>query len=164
MTITAEDLQAMENIVLSPEQKHLQKTLDMFLFSCYTGLRFSDVSALSKDKIQIIDGKEWLVFTMIKTAEPIRIPMYLLFDNKPIEILNRYIKPDRKYIFDDLTNQYVNRCLKELAAIAGVTKTVTFHVARHTQATFLLYKGVSITTVQKLFGHQKLQTTQIYSK
>lgn len=162
--LSPEELQALENIVLPPEQKHLQKTLDMFLFSCYTGLRFSDISALSKDKIQIIDGKQWIITTMIKTTEPIRIPLYLLFNGKPIEILSTYTQPDRKYIFDDLTNQYVNRSLKELAKIAGITKTVTFHTARHTQATFLLYKGVNITTVQKLLGHKKLQTTQIYSK
>ena len=40
----------------------------------------------------------------------------------------------------------------------------TKHIARHTQATILLYKGVSITSVQKLLGHKKVQTTQIYSK
>jgi integrase len=103
----------------------------MFLFACYTGLRFSDISALSKDKLRTIDGNLWIDTTMIKTTEPIRIPLYLLFDGKPIEILNRNTQPDRNYIFDDLTNQYVNRCLKELAALAGITKTVTFHVARH---------------------------------
>ena len=162
--LTPEELTAFENIILPPEQKHLQKVLDMFLFSCYTGLRFSDISALSKDKLRTIDGNLWIDTTMIKTTEPIRIPLYLLFDGKPIEILNRHTQPDRNYIFDDLTNQYVNRCLKELAALAGITKTVTFHTARHTQATFLLYKGVNITTVQKLLGHKKLQTTQIYSK
>ena len=162
--LTPEEMKAFENIVLTPEQKYLQKSLDMFLFSCYTGLRFSDISALSKDKIRTIDGNMWIDTTMIKTAEPIRIPLYLLFDKKPIEILNQYTQPDRNYIFDDLTNQYVNRCLKELAGIAGIKKTVTFHTARHTQATYLLYKGVNITTVQKLLGHKKLQTTQIYSK
>ncbi|KAA6335040.1 Tyrosine recombinase XerC [termite gut metagenome] len=162
--LSPEELQAMENIVLQPEFAHLQKTLDMFLFSCYTGLRFSDISALSKDKIRTIDGNVWIDTTMIKTTEPIRIPLYLLFDGKPIEILNRYTQPDRNYIFDDLTNQYVNRYLKKLASMAGIKKTVTFHTARHTQATFLLYKGVNITTVQKLLGHKKLQTTQIYSK
>jgi site-specific recombinase XerD len=162
--LSPEELTAFENITLPTEQKHLQKVLDMFLFSCYTGLRFSDISALNKDKLRTIDGNLWIDTTMIKTTEPIRIPLYLLFDGKPIEILNRHTQPDRNYIFDDLTNQYVNRCLKELAALAGITKTVTFHTARHTQATFLLYKGVNITTVQKLLGHKKLQTTQIYSK
>lgn len=162
--LSPEELVLLENIVLNPSQKHLQKTLDMFLFSCYTGLRFSDISALSRDNIKIIDGNMWIITTMIKTNEIVRLPIYLMFGMKPIDILNKYMDPGRKYIFDDLTNQYVNRCLKELAEITGIKKNVTFHTARHTQATFLLYKGVNITTVQKLLGHKKLQTTQIYSK
>ena len=162
--LTPEEVTAIETLVISAEQKHLEKVRDMFLFSCYTGLRFSDISALSTDKVRTIDGNVWIDTTMQKTAEPVRIPLYLLFDGKPTQILNRYTHPDRKYIFDELTNQYVNRCLKELATLAEIEKTVTFHTARHTQATFLLYKGVNITTVQKLLGHKKLQTTQIYSK
>ncbi len=162
--LTPEELTAIETLTIPTEQKHLEKVRDMFLFSCYTGLRFSDISALSTDKVRTIDGNVWIDTTMQKTAEPVRIPLYLLFDGKPTQILNRYTHPDRKYIFDELTNQYVNRCLKELATLAEIEKTVTFHTARHTQATFLLYKGVNITTVQKLLGHKKLQTTQIYSK
>lgn len=163
--LTPEQLQAIEAIVLAPENGHLQKVLDMFLFSCYTALRFSDISSLSKDSIIVEDGKIWIDTVQQKTNSHLRIPLYMLFNNKPIEILNRYIKPDRKFIFDELTNQYVNRCLKDIAKLAGIKgKIVTFHTARHTQATFLLYKGVNITTVQKLLGHKKLQTTQVYSK
>lgn len=162
--LTPEEVTAIEMLKIPEEKKHLEKVRDMFLFSCYTGLRFSDVSALNVDSLRINDGNLWIETTMIKTTEPIRIPIYLLFNGKPTEILNRYIRPDRKYIFDELTNQYVNRCLKEIAAMAGVNKWVTFHTARHTNATYLLYKGVNITTVQKLLGHKKLQTTQIYSK
>ena len=41
---------------------------------------------------------------------------------------------------------------------------LAFHTARHTNATLLLYKGVNITTVQKLLGHKSVKTTEIYSK
>ena len=78
-------------------------------------------------------------------------------------MLKKY-ESDRVYYFDDYTNQYVNRCIKEIAKITGIEKRVTFHTARHTTATFLLYKGVNITTVQKFLGHAKVQTTQIYAK
>ena len=163
--LSPEDVQAIEVLKFSKENAHLQKTKDMFLFCCYCGLRFSDVSALSKDQVQIIDGKTWLILkSMQKTGTPIRIPLYLLFNGKPLEILKTYTLPDRKYIFDDLTNQVTNRNLKEIATLAGIKKRVTFHTARHTQATYLLYKGVNITTVQKLLGHKKMQTTQIYAK
>ncbi len=162
--LTPEELTRLETLKIPNKKKHLRKIRDMFLFSCYTGLRFSDISALSKDKIKTIDGNTWIDTKMQKTAEPIKLPLYLLFKGKPIEILNRYILPDRNYIFDEFTNQYVNRALKEISQLADINKRVTFHTARHTQATFLLYKGVNITTVQKLLGHKKLQTTQIYSK
>ena len=162
--LTPEEIILLENISIPKSKEHLIKTLDMFLFSCYTGLRFSDLSALSKKDIRTINGEKWLYVTMQKTNLSIQIPLFLLFDNKPIEILDRYIEDDKDYIFDSLTNQYVNRKLKEIAEMAGITKNVTFHTARHTQATYLLYKGVSVTTVQKLLGHKKLETTQIYSK
>lgn len=159
-----EELELLEALKLSKENAHLQKVLDMFLFSCYCGLRFSDLVALSRDKIVTKDGNIWIDTRMIKTNEPIKIPLYLLFQGKPIEILNKYIDTDRKFIFDELTNQYVNRCLKDIAKLAEITKNLTFHTARHTQATYMLYKGVSIKAIQKLLGHKKLETTQIYAK
>lgn len=162
--LTPEELEAIEGLTFPSDKQHLNKIRDMFLFSCYTGLRFSDLSALSKDNLVTEGGHLWIEIRMQKTNEPIRIPVYLLFDGRGVEILNRYTLPDRKYIFDELTNQYVNRGLKEISQLTGITKRVTFHVSRHTQANYLLYKGVSITTVQKLLGHKRIQTTQIYGK
>jgi integrase len=163
--LTPDEVQEIEKLTFTKENDYLQKVKDIFLFSCYCGLRFSDISALRSDQIQTINDKIWIVLeSTIKTGAPLRIPLYLLFDGKPIEILKTYTKPDRKYIFDEHSNQYVNRCLKEIATLAGITKRLTFHTARHTQATYLLYKGVNITTVQKLLGHKKLATTQIYAK
>ena len=162
--LSPEDTQSIENLKFTPENKHLEKVRDMFMFACYTGLRFSDINAVSKDCLTTQDGNLWLSLTMQKTTQNIKLPLYLLHNGKPIQLLEKYTQPDQKYFFDELTNQYTNRALKEIAVLAGVTKTVTFHTARHTTATFLLYKGVPITTVQKMLGHKKLQTTQIYSK
>ena len=153
----------LENLKFSKENTHLQKVNDMFLFACYTGLRFSDISAITNNFIRERDGGTWLDIKMQKTSENIKIPLYLLHNGKPIEMLKKYAS-DKQYYFDDLTNQYVNRCLKDIAKLAGINKRVTFHTARHTTATFLLFKGVAVTTVQKILGHKKLQTTQIYSK
>ena len=158
------EIARIENLEFTPKTEHLRKIKDMFLFACYTGLRFSDISAISKENIKQRDGGTWLEMTMQKTSEQIKLPLYLIHNGKPIQLLEKYTQPDRLYFFDDFTNQYVNRALKDIAEMAGITKTVTFHTARHTTATFLLYKGVPITTVQKILGHKKLQTTQIYSK
>lgn len=112
----------------------------------------------------MIDGKEWLIKTMEKTNENVRIPIYEIFNGKPVEILAKYKNFGSIFCFKHLTNQHVNRQLKSIASLAGIeNKTITFHTARHTTATYLLYKGVSITTVQKILGHKKLATTQIYA-
>jgi len=162
--LTPEEIQKIEDLNLPEDKQHLRKIVDMYLFSVYSGLRFSDLTSLTRDHIVTEDGKQWIVLKMQKTKELLRIPIYLLFDGKCIEIIERYAMPEKKLIFDDFTNQYVNRCLKDIANEAKIKKAITFHTARHTQATYLLYKGVPVTTVQKLLGHKKLQTTQIYTK
>lgn len=163
--LTPEEVQRIENLYVSGDNAHLQKVIDMFLFACYTGLRFGDVSTLTVEDLQnAVDDEMWLSKTMEKTNRQVHLPLFLLFEGKPLDILNRYICPDKKRIFQGLTNQYVNRSLKDIAKLAGIDKPVTFHTARHTNATYLLYQGVNVTTVQKILGHKKLQTTQIYSK
>ena len=54
-------------------------------------------------------------------------------------------------------------CSSDLCKMANIDKKVSFHTARHTNATLLLYNGANITTVQKLLGHKSVRTTEIYS-
>ncbi|WP_291077263.1 MULTISPECIES: site-specific integrase [unclassified Empedobacter] len=170
--LTPLEVENIENLVFEKPLHHgIEKIRDMFLFSCYTGLRFSDIIQINKNSFEMLDGQKWLIVEMEKskiagkngTAQIVRIPLSKLFNGKPIEILNKY-ESDRLYYFDDFTNQHVNRILKTIAEQAKIKKLVTFHVARHTQATYLLYKGVSMTVVSKLLGHKKIATTQIYAK
>lgn len=169
--LTPQELEIIENLDLTGKGDAVNKIRDMYLFSCYTGLRFSDVVQVCKENLQDIDGAIWLIQGMQKsqingdagTQQVVRLPIYQLFNGKPLAILDKYAS-DRKYYFDDYTNQFVNRTLKDIADDAKITKKLTFHTARHTQATYLLYKGVNITTVQKLLGHKKVATTQIYGK
>lgn len=162
--LSPEELRAFENLKLTGRDTRYQKVLDMFLFSCYTGLRFSDIKSLNIKELKTEYGQKWIEKDMQKTGESIRVPVSCLFSGKPLAILHEYLSPETGEIFNEMSNPHVNRCLKELANLAGVHKLVCFHVARHTFATLLLNKGISITTVQKLLGHKKIQTTQIYSK
>ncbi|MCY0969903.1 tyrosine-type recombinase/integrase [Chryseobacterium wangxinyae] len=62
-------------------------------------------------------------------------------------------------------NQKMNSYLKEVADLCGITKELTFHIARHTFATTVtLSNGVSIESVSKMLGHKSIKTTQIYAK
>lgn len=64
-----------------------------------------------------------------------------------------------------LSNQKMNSYLKEIADLCGITKELTFHIARHTFATTItLSNGVPIETVSKMLGHLDIRTTQHYAK
>lgn len=155
------EIDIIENLNL--DNKSLEFTRDLFLFSCYTGLRFSDVITLEPTNIQMIDGEKWLVKNQKKTDEKIKIPIYLLFDGKPLKIIQKYFKLGSKTLFKSISSSTVNINIKRVSSLAGIDKHITFHTARHTTATYLLSKGVSIFVVQKILGHSKLDTTQIYS-
>ncbi|MCR9228413.1 MAG: site-specific integrase [Flavobacteriaceae bacterium] len=149
-----------------PKNKRLALTLDMFLFSCYTGLSYIEVKQLRPQHIiNGVDGEEWISVTRQKTRVPVKVP--LLWKAK--EILNVYLEDPRILSTGELlpipTNQTVNRDIKILAKKAGIGKQLTFHSARHTFATTItLTNGVPIETVSKLLGHTKLSTTKRYAR
>lgn len=81
---------------------------------------------------------------------------------KALEILQKY-KSDSDYLLPQISNQYFNRTLKEIASILGITKNLTHHTARKTFAsTVLLNNNIPIEVVSKLLGHTKISTTQEY--
>lgn len=162
--LTPEELEKLERV--APKlQRTLRRTLDMFLFSCYTGLRFSDIVSIKHENFHLIDDKLWLIYSSVKTDVNVRLPLFLLFDGKAMSIYERYSRRRSKTLFDVSVsaNSNVNKQLKRICQLAGVDKKLSFHMARHTNATLLLYNGANITTVQKLLGHKSVRTTEIYS-
>ena len=99
----------------------------------------------------------------VKTGTEVRLPLNLLFNGRAISILNRH-RNDLNNFFNLKNNSNLNKELRLIARLAGLSKPFSFHTARHTYATLLLYKGVNITTVQKLLGHRSIKTTQIYGE
>ncbi|WKW46737.1 site-specific integrase [Myroides sp. JBRI-B21084] len=159
--LTPQEIIKIEDVELETDaQKYVR---DMFMFSVYTGLRYGDVFALTRNNIKNIEGSDWLVLDMEKTSDVVKIPIDTLFNGKPKRIINKYTVLGRNLCFKEVTNQHCNRILKEIKNLAKVDKKITFHSARHTTATYLIYKGVPITTVGKILGHRKLETTQIYA-
>ena len=76
--------------------------------------------------------------------------------------MQRY-KEELNSFFKLKDNSNINKELNILAKLADIDKRVSFHTARHTNATLLLYSGANITTVQKLLGHKSVKTTQVYA-
>ena len=102
---------------------------DIFIFSCFTGIAYSDICRLRKDQIiSDSDKSMYIHLYRTKTNHPAFIP--LLPQAK--KIASFYIrKGESEYLFPTISNQKSNAYLKELADICHIRKRVTFHVARH---------------------------------
>lgn len=162
--LSPEELIKLEELTLVGRGLRYQKTLDAFLFCCYAGLRYSDFINLKAENIVSIDGLLWLVYKSVKTGTEVRLPLYLLFSGKGVKILEKHIGNGCiESFFTIRDNSTINKELAQIANLAGISKRVSFHTARHTNATLLIYEGVNITTVQKLLGHKSVRTTQVYA-
>ena len=160
--LTPDELHRLEALRPEGRQAHLRHTLDAFLFCCYAGLRYSDFNNLSAAALVTIGHNTWLMYRSVKTRTEVRLPIYLLFDGRGLDILRRYHGHLDEF-FHLKNNSNVNKQLQKLTRLAGLDKHISFHTARHTNATLLVYSGVNITTVQKLLGHKRVKTTQGYA-
>ena len=158
-----DELEKLETLELTGKKIAYKHSLEAFLFCCYTGLRYSDFTQLSDKNIVFIENRPWIIFTTIKTRTEVRLPLALLFEGKGWKLLRKHQKHLDEF-FRIKTNSTVNKELIRIGKLAGIQKHFSFHSARHTNATLLIYKGVNITTVQKLLGHRNVSTTQIYSE
>ena len=140
----------------------LELVRDIFIFSCFTGLAYIDVSNLTPDHIVTLGDKQWIMTQRQKTSVETNV---LLLDIPKAIIVKYGGKTYRNgKLFPMLTNQKTNAYLKEIADICGIKKNLTFHLARHTFATMSLSKGVPMESVSKMLGHTNIRTTQIYAR
>ena len=141
----------------------LELVRDLFIFSCFTGLAYIDVKALTYDKIMRLADVDWIISKRVKTVTPINV---VLSDGakRIIEKYKDYPKKKKGHVFPVFSNQKTNQYLKEIATACGIDKELTFHMARHTFATLTLSKGVPIESVSRMLGHTNIRTTQIYAK
>ena len=153
--LTTEELKILEESTM--HQKRLKFVQDLFIFCCYTGLAYNEMSHLEKKHIQIgFDDINWIKMKREKTQREISIPIL----PKAQEIINKYSSKDNK-VFPNISNQKFNSYLKEISAIAGLEKSLTHHIARKTFAsTILLYNDVPMEIVSELLGHSSMVTTQ----
>lgn len=130
-----------------------------FLFSCFCGLRISDVRSLQWKHVVTTGDKMYLKITQFKTRRPLTIPL----SRQAIKWMpERADAGEDDYIFPPLSKNMT--VLDDWAKEAGIKKHVTFHVSRHTFATMELTMGADIYTTSKLLGHTSVATTQIYAK
>jgi len=162
--LTSDELDVIIRKELAVER--LGQVRDIFIFCCYTGLSYVDVQKLKTNEIAIgDDGKRWLFTSRHKTNTPVHLPLLPI----AASILEKYrdhpVCVNRSLLLPVFTNQRMNGYLKEIADLCGISKWLTFHMARHTFATTItLSNGVPIETVSKMLGHSNIKTTQHYAK
>ena len=175
--LSADELAAVAVAVLPAG---LTRVRDAFAFCCYTGLRYSDLHDLHAGNLQDWNGSKVLRLTQTKTRTGVSI--YLT--PPALALLARY-ESTRVRLLPVMTNQVMNRALKRICRLAGVTSSVevvekvagrilkqavpkwelvTMHTARHTFATQSLMRGMPVEVLQKVLGHANIKTTLIYAK
>lgn len=143
------------------ETKHLERVRDMFMFCAFTGLAYIDAYSLTRRHIiEDASGSRWIQVNRTKSSVQANIPLLEI----PSAILDKYKGLDPEKLLPLDTNQRMNMYLKEISKICNINKKLSTHCFRHTFATLMLTKGISIESVSKMLGHTNITTTQIYAK
>lgn len=143
------------------DDPRLDFTRDMFVFSCWTGISFSDLKGLTDNNLVSIGRSLWIVSQRHKTGTLFRIKLMKV----PYSILKRY-ESERVglYLFNIGSYTVMNDRLKRLSKLCGFKEPLTFHIARHTFATIALTNGMPLESISSILGHTNIATTQIYAK
>lgn len=153
--LTAEELRTLAAAKCPNEQVKAA-----FLFSCFCGLRLSDIEGLTWGAVHL-DGDTWQIETRMQKTRQI---IYL-----PLSAEARRFMPERgnkrpQDLVFKLPKRVTTQCdIRTWVKRAGLTKKISFHCARHTFATLALTQGADLYSISKLLGHTNVQTTQIYA-
>lgn len=158
--VTREYLDADEVARLSVTACRNPEVKRAFLFSCFTGLRISDIRGLKWKNFKRVGDAWYISIVMQKTQEP---------------IVNKLSEEAVKWLghFDDRSGEEsvfhlpgmscLEHIISQWVRQAGIDKHVTFHTARHSYATMALMAGADIYTISKLLGHKSIATTTVYA-
>ena len=130
-----------------------------FLFSCLTGMRWSDIQKLTWSEVHKSDDGYRVIFGHKKT----QYNQYLDLPPDSIALMGERAGLNERVFKGLKYSSYSNVALAQWVMRAGITKHITFHSARHTFAVRMLTHGADIYTVSRLLGHSELKTTQVYA-
>lgn len=150
--LTTPELEAIEKLATKTKSEIIRNTAWWFLLSCYTGLRYSDISRFDINT-HIQEGR--LILYTQKTGEVVSIKL-----TPKIRQLCLFVSK----LPPVYSNQKCNQYLKAVAHLCKIKKLLTFHSGRHTFGVQCANRGISIEVTGKLLGHSDLKTTSIYYK
>ena len=129
-----------------------------FLFSCFTGLRISDIRQLAWNNFRQMGGEWYCQVVMQKTQEPIMCKL-----SEAAIVLLKSARQGHAPVFQLPCTSSIERAVRQWVQAAGITKHVTFHTARHSYATMALMAGADLYTISRLLGHKNIRTTTMYA-
>ncbi|MFA9220289.1 MAG: tyrosine-type recombinase/integrase [Sediminibacterium sp.] len=154
--LTPEEVHQLKEIYFDERRSGtFKKVLQYFLFSCFTGLRVSDVKQLTEE--MIVENE-----LIIKPQKSIRIQKQLRI---PLSAnAKSFLVSNLGTIFSPISEKHLNDTLKAIARAVDpeIKKKVTMHVARHTFAMMFLEAGGKVERLQQILGHSKIETTMVY--
>jgi site-specific recombinase XerD len=160
--LTISEVTKLMNLDIPEKNGFHNRVRDLFLFSCFTGLRYSDVMNLKWSNVDLT--KKCLTIQMVKTKKVLIIPL----SPQSQTIIENYgkhiIKTPNLRVLPKMANQVLNREIKSIMEDLGIEKQITFHSARHSFASNLIEAKTNILFVKDLLGHSSLTETQIYAK
>ena len=135
---------------------------DLFLFACYTGTAYADAVSVTRENLYTDDeGSLWLKYRRKKNE--LRASLKLL--PEALALIEKYHDDTRPTLFPMIHHPNLQRHMKSLAVLAGVSGRLCYHQARHSFASLItLEAGVPIETISRMLGHSDIQTTQVYAR
>jgi integrase/recombinase XerD len=153
--LTPEELQKIKDFDF--QNPTFAKIKDLFLFQCYTGFSYSDLTSFKfKEHTVIHEGKKFISKKRDKkhTGTAQMLPLF----NDALALLEKY-----SYQMPIISNQTYNRIIKEIATVVGISKNLTTHVARRTAAMYWLNdENLPFEIVAQMLGHETDKTTRKY--
>lgn len=171
-----EELNSLKNFTDYSQEE--QDMINVFLFMCFTGLRYSDYKSLKPQNISIrkIDDKDvwFLNFKQFKTNEEVITPIIY---EEAIQILKKYNNDLPKY-----ANAYMNRYIKQILKKHKLIETkiqinkerkngefiknseITIHTCRRSFCTNLYLRGIPIQYIMAASGHKSYKAFRLYIK
>lgn len=170
--LTPEEVEAITLVNIPENERLMLRVRDYFVFLLNTGIRFGELFELTTEKMKTeevlgedgeISTQVYLLVRTEKTDKTYWAPL----NTRARRLLLKYRTGnglENGKIFKELSNQVFNRKLKLIAPLAGIKKDVTSHLGRHSFATNLRKKDVSLEDVSELLGHSNTKMTKIYAK
>lgn len=160
--LTEEELETLVDLYRHGRLEYkLHKTLEFFLFMCFSSLHIGDVKRLQLEQFTDTSFTYFRMKLKNRKPEPIVVPI----SNPLASLLREIVGPRKKGpVFESTqADQTMNRNLKEIAEIAGLNKVLTHKVGRHTFATIYLRKTKDIASLREILGHSDISETLIYA-